>query len=307
MLEFLVENKLLQPFLLPFDYSQISYTQKTFKKIVHDLQAISLILTEDTTENYSLYDIKYMSIYKCLTVCATLKHLYIKFYGRHVGRYLLLYLISKLKYLETLSLIFDYCYIDICKCLHENFKWVHLKKFTLKINLGISSTKVREIVNNIMTYSKQIEYLDIDFLRQNDLSLFYLNNITNLRNLSLSFSNITNEGFHNISEIIRCNNNLSQLEISCILLCEPIKTNTYSNEIKILADSLKHLKQLHCFVLKIYSMTILKENIIYLFQSLILNCLQIDFVRVRGYRSDITLKSKQELLHWIHTLEVSFF
>lgn len=304
MLEFLVENKLLQPFLIPLDFSQISYTQKSFRNIVYDLQSISLLLTEDTTENYSLYDIKYRSMYKCLTLCK-LKHVYIRFHGKHVGRYLLLYLISKLDYLESLFIIFDYCYIDISKCLTENYKWIHLKKFTLKINLGISCTQVQEIVKNITTNSKQIEYLDVDFLREYDLPV--LSNITSLRNLSLSFSYINNEGFHNISEIMKCNNNLNRFELSFILLCEPTNINTYSNEIKILADSLKHVSQLHCFVLKIYSMTILKENIIYLFKSLIFNCLQINFVRVRGYRGDITLKSRQELLHWIQTLEVSFF
>lgn len=295
MLEFLIQNKLLQPFLLPYDFSQISYTQKSLKNIVHDLQSISLVLTEDRSENYSLHDEKYISMYKCLTICTKLNYLYMRFYGRHVGRYLLLYLISKLTNLETLILIFDYCYIDISKCLKENYKWIHLKKFILKINLGISCTQVREIIKNILLNSEQIEYLDVDFLSQNDLPLLYQNNLNKLRNLSLSFSNITKEGFYSISKIMKSNNKLNVFEISCILLCEP-------NDIKILSDSFKNLKYLNSFILKIYSVTIVKENINYLLKSLALHCLQIDYVHIRGYWIDITIKSKQELLDLIYTL-----
>jgi hypothetical protein len=198
--EFLIDHKLLQLFLTPHELCQFSCIQKPFKDIVQELQAISLTLHEDNTNNYSLYDQPYMNMVKCLNICKNLKHVEIRFFGKHVGRYLLLYLLSKLEHLESLTIIFDYCYIDICKCFTENFKWIHLNKFVLKINLGISSTDIYGILKNITANSMLIEHLNVDFIKETDLHILF--NTVKLKNLFLSFSYISYKGFQNICNII---------------------------------------------------------------------------------------------------------
>lgn len=301
--EFLIDHKLLQPFLNTHELCQISYIQKPFKDIVQELETISLTLHEDNTNNYSLYDQTYMNMVKCLNTCKTLKHVDIRFFGKHVGRYLLLYLISKLEKLESLTINFDYCYIDICKCFTENFKWIHLNKFVLKINLGISSTDIYGILKNITTNSTIIEHLNVDFIKETNLHILF--NTTKLKTLILSFSYISYKGFQNICSIIQNNPHLEHLELQCVLSTEPI--NTFFSEIKLVSDYLRHVKYLKKIIIEIYSMRLITDNIIHLLKQLHLHCTQIEYVHVRGYRSDVLLRSKEEQIRFLSTLQTSFF
>ena len=178
-----------------------------------------------------------------------------------------------------------------------------MNKFVLKINLGISSTDIYGILKNITANSMLIEHLNVDFIKETDLHILF--NTVKLKTLLLSFSYISYKGFQNICNIIQNNTKLEHLELQCVLSTEP--TNTFFPEIKLLTDYFKYVKYLKKVIIKIYSMKLITDTIIHLLKQLHLHCTQIEYVHVRGYRSDILLRSKEEQILFLSTLQTSFF